>query len=116
MKTLPSHLLQNFLTLILLICSNRLWKSTEHLEELRKVNSFFSPQKKEGESHFASQISGLETPKSLSTTTSRAGQQTVDSCINIFDAVKSEIFWTLKIVDCGFSLQSTDNGKYILIN
>ena len=97
----------------MLICSNRLWKSKEHLEELGKVNSFFSPQKKKGESHFASQISDLETPKSLFTTTSTAGQQTVDSCINIFDVVKSEIFWTLKIVDCGCSLQSTDNGEYL---
>ena len=73
---------------------------------MRKVNSFFSLQKKKDESNFVSQISALETPKSSSAT---AGQQTLDSCINISDVVKAEIIWTLKIVDCGFSLRSSGN-------
>ena len=48
----------------------------------------------------------METPKSLSAT---AGQQTLNSGINISDVVKAEIIWTLKIADCGFSLRSSDN-------
>ena len=43
-------------------------KRKKHLEELRKVNSFFSPQKKKDESNSASQISALETPKPSSAT------------------------------------------------
>ena len=37
-------------------------KGKKHLEELRKVNSFFSPHKKKDESNSASQVSALETP------------------------------------------------------
>ena len=54
----------------------------------------------------ASKTRNLETPKSSSTT---AGQQKVGACINISNAVKAEIIWTLKIVDCGFSLWSSGN-------
>ena len=81
-------------------------KGNKHLEELRKVNSFFSPQKKKDESISASQISALETPELSSAT---AGQQTLDSCIYISDVVRAEIIWTMKIIDCGFSLRSSGN-------
>ena len=65
-------------------------------------------------SNSASKTRNLETPKSSSTT---AGQQKVGACINISNAVKAEISWALKIVDCGFSLwssgnQSTKNKDY----
>ena len=45
----------------------------------------------------------------MSSTT--AGQQTLDSCINISNVVKAEIIWTLKVVDCGFSLRTGGNAS-----
>ena len=48
----------------------------------------------------------MEIPKSPCAT---AGQQTLGPCINIYDVVKAEFIWSLKIVDCDFSLRSSDH-------
>ena len=45
----------------------------------------------------------------LLSSSAAAGQQTLDSSIIISDVVKAEIIWTLSIVDCYFSLRSSDN-------
>ena len=66
------------------------WKRKETSSKLEEDKQFLlASKKKKDESNSASQISALETPKMSSAT---AGQQTLDSCINISECCESRSY------------------------